>query len=393
MTMNTAARNLTILLGLTVCIPSAHAELRRSFRDDEVVARSELIVVGHLRPGTIEYVPHQTRPGDGRSWEHHAILTITQVLKGSTDAEELPIVIHHGLNPLVRGQQTVGGHVRASIPGRPYPPGSIQIMDTGNSSFSLTPLVPDARDDHLWFLRTHGPSPTSAPAVAPDRLGIYDPEDLQPITLKEYFLAYLATDPEKAVREQFAKNTAIGARALRYLQRLEIRRIAQDPDPARRAERLMPYYLSQTGGFDHDAQTALTACGPTAGPYLLVVFDDPFRRSVRPDILRIWGVTRYPGCVARLITLLHDADAHFARVTTQPGWQASDAGSGDNSQIYAETYYSVCALGEIGDPSAREVIEQTLARWKPINYSNPQIVEACEQALKRFEGGARSPGR
>jgi hypothetical protein len=45
---------------------------------------------------------------------------------------------------------------------------------------------------------------------------------------------------------------------------------------------------------------------------------------------------------------------------------------------------AVEALAEIGDPRAREAVELTRRRWVAINFENPQIVEACNDALKRF---------
>lgn len=383
---------LALVFPLTALVSPAHGELRWSFRDDEVVSRAALIVVGHLRPGTIKYVPHPKLPSGGMSWEHHAALAVTEVLKGQTDQKEVPIVIHHGLDPLVGGQLKIEGVIRMNIQGlgRKYPPESIQIMDTGNSSISFEPLVADAREDHLWFLRRQPPPPTSAGPVAPDKLGIYDPEDLQFVSLKSYFLAYLSSDPEKAVRQQLVENPAVGRRALRYLQHQEVQRIITDPDPARRAERLLPYFLSRCDDQD-DVRKALIKCGQDAGPCLLAVFDQIHEELTQSDILRLFGDIRYRGCVKRLIKLLEDADRHFAWATTQPGWEPSNAFKTDHRRFYRQTYSGVYALGQIGDPRSREIIEQVRGRWIRINYPNPQIVEACDSALQRLPGTTPAP--
>jgi hypothetical protein len=377
---------------LLVLASTADAELRWSFRDDEVVNRAELIVVGHLRPGTIKYVPHPKLPSGGMSWEHHAALAVTEVLKGQADQKEVPIVIHYGLDPLVGGQLKIEGGTRMNIQGlgRNYPPESIQIMDTGNSSLSFEPLVPDAREDHLWFLRRQPPRATPGPPYASQRLGIYDPEDLQSISLKSYFLAYLSSDPEKAVRKQLVENPAVGRRALRYLQHQEVQRIITDPDPARRAERLLPYFLSRCDDQD-DIRKALIECGQDAGPCLLAVFDQIHEELIQSDILRLFGDIGYRGCVERLIKLLEDADRHFAWATTQPGWEPSKAFKTDHMRYYRQTYSGVYALGQISDPRSREIIERVRDRWSWINCPNPQIVKACEFALQRLPGTAPAP--
>jgi hypothetical protein len=110
----------TSLLMLVLCARIAHAWLRPTYEDATVVERSELIVVAHLKEGSIQHVPHKRKPDEGASWEHHAILVITKVLKGKCDTAEIPIVIHYGLTP------------RAGD-GKPASPKDIiEVHDTGN---------------------------------------------------------------------------------------------------------------------------------------------------------------------------------------------------------------------------------------------------------------------
>jgi hypothetical protein len=75
---------------------TANAWIEASYDDWTVVDRSELIVVGHLKDNSIQYVPHTNTPDEdqmveelrrlsGQSntppsplgWEHHAILVIS----------------------------------------------------------------------------------------------------------------------------------------------------------------------------------------------------------------------------------------------------------------------------------------------------------------------------
>jgi hypothetical protein len=77
--------------------PVYAAWLRPVYEDADVVARSQLIVVGHLQRGSIVYVPHRRRPHRGHSWEHHAALVVRRVLKGKGKLarRELPLIIHY----------------------------------------------------------------------------------------------------------------------------------------------------------------------------------------------------------------------------------------------------------------------------------------------------------
>src|SRR5262245_9042942 len=98
----------SLLLGLAVLAalaPPAQAWMRGRFEDGEVVSRSPLIVVGYLRRGTLERVEHPDI-GNGLSWEHHATLIVSEVLKGRAEAREIPIVIHYGLSPALGVEET-----------------------------------------------------------------------------------------------------------------------------------------------------------------------------------------------------------------------------------------------------------------------------------------------
>jgi hypothetical protein len=90
--------------------------------DATVVERSELIVVAHLKKGSILKVSHEKSPVAGASWEHHAVLVITTVLKGKCDKQEIPLIIHYGLLPLVRGES------------KDSPKNVVQILDDGGSN-------------------------------------------------------------------------------------------------------------------------------------------------------------------------------------------------------------------------------------------------------------------
>src|SRR5215831_5159699 len=108
---------------------SAYGWLRPCYEDITVVQRSELIVVGRLERGSIV----SASPGQGFS-QYHARLAITKVLKGSLEEAEIPVIIYHGLTPLVAGYINDGG-IRIDLRSLYADSGksAIQIVDTGSS--------------------------------------------------------------------------------------------------------------------------------------------------------------------------------------------------------------------------------------------------------------------
>jgi hypothetical protein len=219
-----------------------------------------------------------------------------------------------------------------------------------------------------------------------------DPEDLQSLSLKEYLICYLSPSPETAVRAEIQKQPEIAARAMPYLDQLEIDRILKEPDSAVRVERLMPYFLSRSGRREgNDAYKGIIAAGGVAGPYLRGVYDTTRDENLRDQIIRIWGKMRYSGCTDLLIKLLATEDEYWARQDLKPGWWNADSANGLTSNRrdeYGKVYSAVYALAEIGDARARPAIEKTRARWAAIHFDNPQIVEECDRALKIFAAGA-----
>ena len=378
MTLTTAP--VLFLLTATLLASPAFAWLRTGFEDAVVVERSELIVVARLKPGTIQYVPHKKSSHGGGSWEYHATLVIKDVLKGKCREKELPIIIHYGLTPRVGGHVNKGG-VAIDSRGQKAnsPKGIIEIIDTGASGLRMLPLVKDARQDNLWFLRKR--SGTFGRKPGKGKYGIVDPKDLQPLKGKDYILAYMADDPEKAIKQYVEKNPDIAARAKWYLDHLDIQRILKIKDPAKRYDKLLPFFLSRTKG---EARDGILSCGKIAGPRLKTIFDDPRHAALRGSILLMWRDLKYREAVPFLIDLLKKHDRYWATQKLKKGWWSDNANpqTQHRKTIYGETYYIVCALRALGDPRARSVIEATRGRWKSVNFDNTQIVEECESALR-----------
>lgn len=366
---------------------SAHAWLRMRYEDAQVVERSELIVVGAIKDGSVVVVPHPREVHRGLSWETHATLLVGEVVKGECREKELPIVIRYGLDvgiddlPMVRG--SAEGPTTLPVPKK-----GMSIHDTADFGGG-SPLVEDARKEHLWFLR-HG-----GERAQPDdkAYGIVDPEDVQPLSLRQYLESYMAAEPEPAVRAALQKQPEISARAVRYLQHREVQRILKEKDPAVRVERLLPYYRSRAEwGYREEARDGIVSAGEVAGPYLMGIYQETSGER-HEDIIRLWGEIRYRACVPELVELLKRQDQYWAAQDLRPGWWNADVESRQTQSrrdAYGLVYSSVYALGQISDPRARDAIELTRRRWAAIKFENAQIVEACDQALKAM-GPAPAP--
>ena len=284
------AAGIAVMIGLGLGCGTAYGWLRPWYEDITVVQRSELIVVGHLMRGSIV----SASPGQGYS-QFHARLAITSVLKGTTEEPEIPVIIYHGLTPLV------GGHINDSgIKMDVRPLGNrdqgtredaIHIVDTSDD---FEPLVPDAGDDNLWFLRRRAGN--YGREAGTGDFGIVDPQDLEPLSLQDYFRAYLSADPEAGVKAQLALHPEIARGAQRYLDHLEVQRILALPDPETRIQRLLPFYIkgqwrwSAGPPTDHlEARRGIIDCGEISAPYLERLFVDPELVQSKKDIIDIWG--------------------------------------------------------------------------------------------------------
>jgi hypothetical protein len=378
-------KRLVILLSTLVGYSgTADARVRLRYEDATVVERSELIVIGRLEAGSVNYVPHKKGPNPG-SWEHHVTLVIADVLKGSSDSKRISIVLHYGLDPRVGGVSEAHGF-RPPHAHFPKEQGAIYILYTGAGAWSGPSLVSDAGKDNLWFLRKRAGTCGEKPGTG--KYSITDPEDLQPLKLKPYFLLYLSEDPEPAIREYARKNPDQAERAQRYLDHLEIQRILKIKDREERFDKLLPFFLrGVTWNEKPEARDGIVSCGTVAGERLRALFDDVQYKEYRKEIILMWRDTGYGEVVPLLIELLKKHDRFWAREELEKGWWNTDVGSERTRRrrdIYGETYYGVCALRSFRDPKAKEVLEITRDRWKALSFENPQIVEECDAALREL---------
>lgn len=372
-----------MLFWIVVFSSQGFAFLRFPLQDAEVVGRSKLIVIGHLDKDSIKHVLHNTG-ARGKSWEYHAVITVTEVLRGDTKLKKIPIVILHGMDIKVGGNFF---HRSRGLTSPGNPKDAIEIWDTGNSALSPVPTVKDAGKDLIWFLWDGVRSDRTV--ADKSHYGISSPEVMQPLELKDYFVSHLSENPEKAVREYARKNLEVKERAERYLDHVAIQRIVRQEDNTKIVEQLMPYYLGKGTSYGrYYALGAIRTCGEAAGPYMVNMFKTTDEDLRRTEIIQMFARIKYKQSADLLINLLEENDKYWAKQKLQKDWWNGDKNTDRNRsrrQIYGETYYSVHALAEIGDLRAVPAIELTKKRWEAIQFENPQIVEGCRDALEKFE--------
>jgi hypothetical protein len=346
---------------VTLACP-AYAATRQRTEDAVVVEQSDLIVVGHLQDGSVKHIRNNRKPTEGSTIDHYATLVVRKVLKGESKAKDLPIHFR-GLYPVVGGRSPALAIQDSENADRR---GTIEIRD----GVFIVRVVKDAREDYLWFLRKR----TDFHPYGADPIECYEvrrPEEIQPVMLKDYFQAYLAKDPEQAVKQQMAGNALVFERATRYLQHCEVQRILALKDPHERVAKLFPYYLENVRWYGKfEARQGLIACGAAAGPHLIELFNDPNHQQRRLDIISMWGEMRYEGAVDVLVPLLKAADPQVALAQK-------------HQELFSEIQYSIYNLGQIGDPRAIEAIQLTKQRWQNLGTDESRrVVHSCDCALR-----------
>jgi len=174
-------RILSTILVMLAVTPPGYSWMRGVISDQTAVERAEMIVIGRILPASIKRIDHPVKPGEGASHEHHAVLEIVEILKGNAKTTTIEIIIHYGLDPVTeRYMNTKSSYFddRASKPTAAK--GAIEIYDTGDMDLRISG---DIREPHIWLLSTKNPGYTTPDSTAFP--GIWDPEDIQPVTKKE----------------------------------------------------------------------------------------------------------------------------------------------------------------------------------------------------------------
>lgn len=182
---------LCALLGRTAAHPTT------LHTDTEVVKRAELIIVAHVKDGSIKRIAHYRPISDGvsaRSYEHRATLIVSRVIKGKLESHELPITIHYGLLPVPAREEYAwmrnGFREKDEMP--PYNNQEIIRIYEDNMGMGRRNSE-DIRKDQIWLLRRYGTNGVQNDDTT-ELLGIWDPEDIQSLTKEHELSKHLRTN-------------------------------------------------------------------------------------------------------------------------------------------------------------------------------------------------------
>jgi hypothetical protein len=179
-------------------VTAASAAPLQHYSDQEIVSRADLIVVGRMREGSLTFVLHprqansQSNPESPEyrapEWEHHLELVVSEVLKGQISSTSVVVRLDYRLIPLVSGCFS-NQFMTIEIGGTNYPKGVVEVFDNTISPVQSRPFTGDIRTNHIWLLRR---KPMSSSVNRLNiLLGVYDPEDIQPIRRRGDIATYL----------------------------------------------------------------------------------------------------------------------------------------------------------------------------------------------------------
>lgn len=249
-----------IVFGLLPCMfPRAgYARLADNGVDLWVAQRSELVVVGHIKKGSVEYRPtsfpwkkssllrkmHEMgrlSPGSKRDIivsRYHVTLVVREVLKGKLKEKEIPIYIRGDLSVIVGGNYlNTSQPVKWSGANEPVSKNLIQILRIVPEFRHRVLAVADAGQDHIWMLRHLWGKYEKREGE--ETYGVRDPQDIQSLELKEYFQAYFCDNPEAEVWKYIVKHPEFTERALDRLSNEKLRLLYDRPVSPRLQKRIL----------------------------------------------------------------------------------------------------------------------------------------------------------
>ena len=239
----------------------------------------------------------------------------------------------------------------------------------------MTPKQNVADRPHIWFLRKNLRRIQGQEDQG--RFGIVDPEDLQSLDLRHYFMGYLSDDPEAILRNVVKKRPELADRAKSYLDHCAVLRAMEIKDPRARVAQLTPFFLTDTQWqMKSEAVDGIVEAGKAGGEKLLQIFDDPKHKRHRQSIMLLWRKMNYQPVGKMLIRLLEQHDEFWKQQDLEEDWwNAAGEVAEQRRQIYGEVYYAVCTLRKLKTPQPRAILELTRDRWRAFDFSNDQIVE------------------
>jgi hypothetical protein len=338
------------------------------------VARSEQIVVGHLKLQSIKYVEHPNGPQNGVSGENTVTLVITSVLRGDLKVGEIPLTIHYGLSPVEVGPDDP--RAKESL-------GAIQILDSGSSAAGPHPVVEDARTDHLWFLRKRGHQ--YGREIGAGNWGVVDPEDISSLALKDVYLAYLTENPEARLETLSAGDPSLRKRSEKFLRPPELKDILRESHPYIRAELLLMFLIKR---YPHRGEERIREELAQAEITLLQMLAvESQLKTLRGDVIAVWGNLKYKPGLNFLIELLHQQEEYWVGQELTAGWLDTDIYTFPmQKRVYGEARCAVAALRKIGDPASGKQLEATRKHWLAQKAAGEEMVRECDAALRALAG-------
>jgi hypothetical protein len=188
-----------LVLCLAALADSAYAYLPLYEHPSEIARQAELIVVGHLEQGSVEYLTEKVKRWDKElTWyAPRAKLLVTEVVRGKLAEKELPVWFRGTAVPVVGGRfewDFGNGRRKFGITRKGVDKDVIQIYEVNNSYYQMN-QGRDLRTDHLWFLKLHG----GLPGKKPDERewGLDSPQYIVPTEEKEKYLPTAAKSGSK----------------------------------------------------------------------------------------------------------------------------------------------------------------------------------------------------
>ncbi len=374
-------RIVQVVLVLLVATNVARGEFWAPSADGQVVERAEVIAVARIKPGTIEYVPHKAKiQAHGLSWEHHVTIVVGRTLKGSLAMGEHRVIVHYGLTPCVGGRWEREGGLM-NLPDRPR-----DVVEIVGGGMGVSWGKPDdMRQDHVLLLRrarAGGPQ-----ANGKEMLGIMDIQDIQPLARLDYLRLYTLKDPEPDLRRYVQKHPEDAVRALPYFHHRAVQRAIADPDPARRVERLLPYFASYVlYGYRDEAGEAIEAVGEPAVPYLIALLDDSgLYSSRRTEVILKLGRIGSKRATPSLVALVKRNRSWLSGVGKDGVFDEKTLGLPAVCRRLHDMASAIYSLGLIGDRSVIDVIRRVHATYKRVLAADHALMRHCRVSLEKLD--------
>ena len=305
----------------------------------ELIDRSDYIVVGHIEGESFPRVEND------QNEDYHAVLVITERIKGNLPLGKTPVVIRSDLKPETWQSNLilVGGGMHGPVSG-------------------------NIQQDRIWFLRLGDPKE----ANGQNSVGISKGQDTDDLEMKPYYLAFMSRDPLAELRKYTQGKGKLAERSRWYVDEKDIEHISQIPDLDERLDKLLPYYLqnsSQDPYSQRQAEQLIVATGEAGVRKLVPLYENTADESVKIGIISTLTRMGYRDADPLLATMLEKEDQFWARqyVRANNWWTSEEPDpSSDQARNVSKARMDaiLAALDGTHDPRALEVIARVNKRWQ-----------------------------